>query len=172
MQSYVCWSVRMRQKSCSSSQTRSRVPSSYLLILLTSSSSRCLQMPLWPFLAAAALFGTWSGPQHMTLESHPGRRSARAAMSRPAAHMLGTGRSPSPIPHSRRPSVRAGTGAVRAVDARRRASMVHQMASATMAAPEPSTRCAASAPTALTAALGRQLIFSLLWPRPTRHHRA
>ena len=48
-------------------------------------------MPLWPFLAAVALFGTWSGPQHMTLESHPetGRRSALAAMSRPAANMLG-----------------------------------------------------------------------------------
>ena len=70
------------------------------------------------------------------------------------------------------PPVRAGTGAAGAVDARRCASMVHQMASATMAVPEPSTRCAASAPTALTAALGRQLIFRLLWPRPTRHHRA
>ena len=45
-----------------------------------------LHMPLWPFLAAAALFGTFSGPQHLTQESHPetGRRSARAAMSRPA----------------------------------------------------------------------------------------
>jgi hypothetical protein len=43
----------------------------------------------------------------MTLDSHPekGRRSARAAMSRPAARMLGTGRSPSHIPHSCRPSL-------------------------------------------------------------------
>ena len=59
--------------------------------MLLTSSTRCLQMPLWPFLAAVALFGTWSGPQHMTLESHPetGRRSALAAMSRPAANMLG-----------------------------------------------------------------------------------
>ena len=130
-----------------------------------------LHMPLWPLLAAAALFGTFSGPQHLTQESHPetGRRCARAAMSRPAAHMLG--HEPEPLT-AVAPPVRAGTGAAGAVDARRRAPMVHQMASATMAAPEPSTRCAASALTALTAALGRQLIFRLLWPRPTRHHRA
>jgi len=129
-----------------------------------------LHMPVWPLLAAAALFGTFSGPQHLTQESHPetGRRCARAAMSRPA-HMLG--HEPEPFT-TVAPPVRAGTGAAGAVDAQRRASMVHQMASATMAAPEPSTRCAASAPTALTAALGRQLIFRLLWPRPTRHHRA
>ena len=138
--------------------------------MLLASSSR-LHMPLWPLLAAAALFGTFSGPQHLTQESHPetGRRCARAAMSRPAAHMLG--HEPEPLT-AVAPPVRAGTGAAGAVDARRRASMVHQMASATMAAPEPSTRCAASAPTALTAALDRQQIFRLLWPRPTRHHRA
>ena len=138
--------------------------------MLLASSSR-LHMPLWPLLAAAALFGTFSGPQHLTQESHPetGRRCARAAMSRPAAHMLG--HEPEPFTTVARP-VRAGTRAAGAVDAQRRASMVHQMASATMAAPEPSTRCAASAPTALTAALDCQLIFRLLWPRPTRHHRA
>eukprot|EP00900_Chrysochromulina_parva_P015311 jgi/Chrpa1/23781/Chrysochromulina_OHIO_Genome00025926-RA len=35
-----------------------------------------LHMPVWPLLAAAALFGTFSGPQHLTQESHPetGRR--------------------------------------------------------------------------------------------------
>ena len=68
-----------------------------------------LHMPLWPFLAAAALFGTFSGPQHLTQELHPetGRRSARAAMSRPAAHV-----SPSPIHHSHHPSCscRYGSG--------------------------------------------------------------
>ncbi len=144
--------------------------SGFSIKMLLASSPR-LHMPLWPLLAAAALFGTFSGPQHLTQESHPetGRRCARAAMSRPAAHMLG--HEPEPLTAGA-PPVRAGTGAAGAVDARRRASMVHQMASATMAAPEPSTRCAASALTALTAALGRQRIFRLLWPRPTRHHRA
>ena len=76
-------------------------------------------------------------------------------MSRPAAHMLG--HEPEPFT-AVAPPVRAGTGAAGAVDAQRRASMVHQMASATMAAPEPSIHSAASALTALTAAHGRQLI--------------
>ena len=147
-----------------------RCSSGFSIKMLLATSSR-LHRPLWPILAAAALFGTFSGPRHLTQESHPetGRRCARAAMSRPAAHMLG--HEPEPLT-AVAPPVRAGTGAAGAVDARRRASMVHQMASATMAAPEPSTRCAASAPTALTAALDCQLIFRLLWPRPTRHHRA
>jgi hypothetical protein len=138
-----------------------------LLMVMLSSSTRCLQMPLWPFLAAAAaLFGTFSGPQHLTQESHPetGQRSARARRHVPPGRTRARPRAGAPRPSltAVAPPIRAGTGAVRAVDARRRASMVHQMASATMAAPEPSIHSAASAPTALTAALGRHPHHSLL----------
>jgi hypothetical protein len=131
-------------------------------MLMLTSSSRCLQTPLWPFLAAAALFGTFSGPQYLTQESHheTGRRSARARRHVPPGRTRARPRAGAPRPTltAVAPPVRAGTGAVREVDARRRASMVHQMASATMAAPEPSIHSAASARTALIAALGRQLI--------------
>ena len=133
-----------------------------LLMVMLSSSTRCLQMPLWPFLAAAAaLFGTFSGPQHLTQESHPetGRRSARARRHvPPGTRARPRAGAPRPSLTAVAPPVRAGTGTVRALDARRRASMVHQMASATMAAPEPSIHSAASALTALTAAHGRQFI--------------
>jgi len=147
-----------------------------LLMVMLSSSTRCLQMPLWPFLAAAAaLFGTFSGPQHLTQESHPetGRRSARARRHvPPGTRARPRAGAPRPSLTAVDPPVRAGTGTVRALDARRRASMVHQMASATMAAPEPSIHSAASAPTARTAARGRQLTQPLLWLRPIGHHRA
>ena len=57
MQSYVCWSVRMRQKSCSSSQTRSRVPSSVFQIRPSDRSPKlspetihtALRAPPWAF---------------------------------------------------------------------------------------------------------------------------
>ena len=149
-----CWGQAARGEGPDSDQKN---------MLLLSSSSRCLQMPLWPLLAAAALFGTWSGPQHMTLQSHTetGRRCLRAppCRARPRAG------APCLSLTAVIPPVRTGTGAAGAVDARSCASMVHQMASATMAAREPSSQSAASAPTALTAALGRQLIFPLIWPR-------
>ena len=58
-------------------------------MLLASSTTSCLQMPLWLFLAAAALFGTFSSPQHLMQESHPETGRRCAAMTRPAAHVLG-----------------------------------------------------------------------------------
>ena len=71
--------------------------------MLVASSSRCLaHMPLWPFLAAAALFGTFSGPQHLTQESHPETGRRRAAMLRPAAHVLG--HEPEPLASPSQPS--------------------------------------------------------------------
>ena len=158
--------VRRAERARASCRSRRRISDQKNMLLL-SSSSRCLQMPLWPLLAAAALFGTWSGPQHMTLQSHTetGRRCLRAppCRARPRAG------APCLSLTAVIPPVRTGTGAAGAVDARSCASMVHQMASATMAALEPSSQSAASAPTALTAALGRQLIFPLIWPRPHRH---
>ena len=74
-----------------------RCSSGFSIKMLLATSSR-LHRPLWPILAAAALFGTFSGPRHLTQESHPetGRRCTRAAMSRPAAHTCSaTSRSPS-----------------------------------------------------------------------------
>ena len=69
-------------------------------ILMLASTSRCLQMPLWPFLAAAALFGTFSGPQHLTQESHPetGRRSARARRHVPPGRTRARPRAGAPRP--------------------------------------------------------------------------
>jgi len=145
--------------------------------MLVASSSRCLvHMPLWPFLAAAALFGTFSGPQHLTQESHPETGRRRAAMLRPATRARPRAGAPRLSLTAVAPPVRTGTGAAGAGDARRRAGCMrtqsHQMASATMVAPEPSIRCAISAPTAQTVALGCQLLLILLWSRPSRHHRA
>ena len=133
------------------------VPEGTHLMLLASSTTSCLQMPLWLFLAAAALFGTFSSPQHLMQESHPetGRRCVCARRHDPPGRTRARPRAGAPRLSLRAnaPPSRAGTGAAAAINARRRA-LVQKMKGATMADPERSTQSAPSAPIARTAAPG------------------
>ena len=123
-------------------------------MLLASSTTSCLQMPLWLFLAAAALFGTFSSPQHLMQET--GRRCVCARRHDPPVRMTRArprAGAPRLSLRANAPPSRAGTGAAAAINARRRA-LVQKMKGATMADPERSTQSAPSAPIARTAAPG------------------
>jgi len=127
------------------------------MLLASRGTTRCLQMPLWLFLAAAALFGTFSSPQHLMQESHPetGRRCVCARRHDPPGRTRARPRAGAPRLSLRAnaPPSRAGTGAAAAINARRRA-LVQKMKGATMADPERSTQSAPSAPIARTVAPG------------------
>ena len=123
-------------------------------MLLASSTTSCLQMPLWLFLAAAALFGTFSSPQHLMQET--GRRCVCARRHDPPVRMTRArprAGAPRLSLRANAPPSRAGTGAAAAINARRRA-LVQKMKGAMMADPERSTQSAPSAPIARTAAPG------------------
>ncbi len=125
------------------------------MLLASRGTTRCLQMPLWLFLAAAALFGTFSSPQHLMQESHPetGWRCVCARCHDPPGRTRARPRAGAPRLSLRANAPRAGTGAAAAINARRRA-LVQKMKGATMADPERSTQSAPSAPIARTVAPG------------------